>query len=303
MFISRRKFLNGAAAATGAFGTFGSYALAIEPGMMLDVTSYELTPPGWPANLPLKIAVIADIHACEPYMPVSRIRSICRLANSLAPDLTVILGDFNGGHNFVTAPVLPHQWGEAVSELRAPLGVHAILGNHDWWHGAIPKIRPSNVEAIRRALKDAGINVLENDALRLSHQGQTFWLLGLSDQLAIRVSSGHYLGADDLGHTLSQVTDDKPVLLLAHEPFIFRKVPARVSLTLCGHTHGGQVDIPFIGTPLASHRFGRNHVYGHTVEGGRHMIISAGLGTSVAPVRFGRPPEVVSVSLAPPMVA
>ena len=89
----------------------------------------------------LKIAVIADIHACEPWMSVARIRSICELANSLSPDLTVILGDFNAGHNFVTAAVLPEQWAEALTELEAPLGVYAILGNHDWWHGPLPRLR------------------------------------------------------------------------------------------------------------------------------------------------------------------
>ncbi len=91
------------------------------------------------------------------------------------------------------------------------------------------------------------------------------------------------------------VDDDAPVILLAHEPFIFESVPSRVALTLCGHTHGGQVNLPLVGAPLAEARFGHGHVYGHVVERDRHMIISAGLGTSFAPVRLGRPPEVVEV--------
>jgi predicted MPP superfamily phosphohydrolase len=284
-------------------GSLGSYAVGIEPGLMLDVTNYTLTPPGWPANLPLKIAVIADIHACEPWMPVSRIQTICDIANGLDPDLTVILGDFNGGHNYVTAPVFPHQWAEALSTLKAPLGVHAILGNHDWRHGAIPSLRGNNVDAIKVALRQANINLMENEALRLTSRGKPFWLLGLGDQIAYRVSRGVYRGADDLGQTLGRVTDDAPVLLLAHEPFIFNQVPKRVSLTLCGHTHGGQVDLPIIGSPFARRRFGAKHIYGHVIENGRHMVISAGLGTSIAPVRFGRPPEIVSIMLAPPMVA
>ena len=74
-------------------------------------------------------------------------------------------------------------------------------------------------------------------------------------------------------------------------------VPERVSLTLCGHTHGGQMSLPIIGSPFADSRFGSRHVYGHVVENNRHMVISAGLGASIAPVRIGRPPEVVRITL------
>lgn len=295
--VTRRRVLQGA----GAFGVatlgLGSYAFGVEPGLMLGVTSYNVTPPRWPDALSLKIAVIADLHACEPWMSQARVRGICELANSLAPDITVLLGDFNGGHNFVTAPVLPEQWGEAISVLRARLGVFAVLGNHDWWHGALPKMRGDEAEGARRALRHARVKLLENDGVRLGEGANAFWLLGLGDQIAYRVRRGQYNGADDLDGTMRKLTDEAPAILLAHEPYVFNRVPDRVSLTLCGHTHGGQVNLPLVGAPFARNRFGKNHVYGHVVEGGRHMIISAGLGTSIAPVRFGRPPEVVLVTL------
>ena len=295
--INRRRFLKGA----GAFGLattgLGSYAFGIEPGLMLGVTPYEVAPPGWTAGLILRIAVIADIHACEPFMNAARIRGICELANSLQPDVTVLLGDFNGGHNFVTGPVVPEQWGEAVSVLKAPLGVYAILGNHDWWHGALPKFRSDDAESVRRGLYHARIKLLENDAVRLNKDGRPFWLLGIGDQISHRIKRGVYRGSDDLDGTLALIKDDAPAVLLAHEPFIFDRVPERVSLTLCGHTHGGQVNLPIIGAPFAQNRFGKNHVYGHVIEGGRHMIISAGLGTSIVPARFGRPPEIVMVDI------
>ncbi len=303
MLINRRRFLRGAGVLGTGFTGLGAYAAGIEPGLMLDVTNYTLTPPGWPANLPLRIAVIADIHACEPWMSAARIRSICEVANGLKPDLTVILGDFNAGHNFVTAPVYPQQWAESLEILKAPLGVFAILGNHDWWHGALPNMRASNVDAVRDALAQAGVRTLENDAVRLKSGGKPFWLVGLGDQLAHRLSRGVYRGVDDLGHALGQITDEAPILLLAHEPYIFSKISRRVSLTLCGHTHGGQVNLPIIGSPSANRRFGANHVYGHVIEEGRHMIISAGLGTSDMPIRLGRPPEVVSIEIAPPLIA
>ena len=93
------------------------------------------------------------------------------------------------------------------------------------------------------------------------------------------------------------MTDGAPVLLLAHEPFVFRRVPERVSLTLCGHTHGGQVNLPVVTELFTELQFGMRQVYGHIVDGDRHMIISAGLGTSIAPVRLFRPPEIVLVTI------
>ena len=302
MLLSRRLFLKGSGGFLFGTSGVGAYGCGIEPGM-LELTSYAVTPRGWPAGFSLKIAVIADLHACEPWMPVSRIRSICELANSLSPDLTVVLGDFNAGHNFVTAAVLPEQWAEALTELEAPLGVYAILGNHDWWHGPLPRMRGDGAESIRRALHAIDIPVLENSAKRLTKGKQAFWLLGLADQIARRISRHHYQGLDDLRGTLRLVDDDAPVILLAHEPFIFDNVPSRVALTLCGHTHGGQVNLPIIGAAFAEARFGSDHIYGHIVEQDRHMIISAGLGTSIAPVRLGRPPEVVEVILGQPAVA
>ena len=298
--LSRRLFLKSSGGL--AFGATGAaaYAAGVEPGLMLERTAYSITPPNWPADLGLKIAIIADIHACEPWMPVSRIRTICEIANDMQPDLTVLLGDFNGGHNYVTGVVEPPQWGEALSVLRAPLGVYAILGNHDWWHGAIPKLPGDHGESVRRALKAASIRVLENDAVRLTHTGKPFWLLGLGDQLALRLGRGRHRGLDDLSGTLHKVKDDAPAILLAHEPYIFSKVPPRIAITLCGHTHGGQVNIPLIGSPIAESQFGKGHVYGHVVEDGRHMLISAGLGTSIVPVRFMRPPEIVELTLRNP---
>jgi predicted MPP superfamily phosphohydrolase len=301
--LTRRRFLTLTGASAFTATSLGGYAFGVEPGLLLERTTYAITPPKWPAGLALKIVILADIHACEPWMPASRVRAICEIANAMQPDLVVLLGDFNGGHNMVTAPVMPDQWGEALSILKAPLGVHAVLGNHDWWHGALPKMRGDQGEGVRKALKAASVRVLENDAVRLVWEGSPFWLVGLSDQLAVRVSRGQYRGFDDLDGALRLVSDDAPIVLLAHEPFVFGKVPERVAITLCGHTHGGQVNLPFLGAPFAARRFGKDHVYGHIVENGRHMLISAGLGTSIAPIRFMRPPEIVELNLGQPAIA
>lgn len=297
--IDRRAFLKISGALAGGSGALAAYAGGVEPCLSLELTKYELTPPGWSLRTPLKVSVIADIHVCEPYMSVARLQSICDLVNASKPDLVVMLGDFNGGHVFVTRPVEPAEWVDAVGSLTAPLGVWAILGNHDWWHGPVPGMRGDEGESVRRALRNAHVRLLENSAVRLTHGAEPFWIVGLADQLAYAVARGRWRGADDLSGSLAQVSDAAPVVLLAHEPMIFNSVPDRVSLTLCGHTHGGQINVPLLGSPYADRRFGSAHVYGHVIERDRHMIISAGLGESIVPVRFLRPPELVEITLLP----
>lgn len=298
--LSRRLFLQGAGGLAWATAGLGSYAFAFEPSLRLKLTSYHVAPPHWPDGLTLRAAVLADIHACEPWMPAARVRSIAELTNALAPDIIFILGDFNGSQRIVTGPVMPEEWGEALSILKAPLGVYSILGNHDWWHGALPDLPGDDAESVRRALAYAGVKLLENDVVRLVKDGRNFWVAGLGDQLAGPHGRGFGAGVDDLPGTLAQIKDRDPIILLAHEPYIFRRVPDRVSLTLCGHTHGGQVNLPVVGSPLSHPRFGwtfTDLVYGHIVEKGRHLIISGGLGTSQVPIRFMCPPEVLEVTI------
>lgn len=187
------------------------------------------------------------------------------------------------------------------------MGVHAVLGNHDWWEDRTAQERGRGPVFGRLALEKVGIPVYENDAVRLMKDGQSFWLAGLGDQIALlpRGKYGRRLGqgVDDLPLTLSKVTDDAPIVLLAHEPDIFPKIPTRVSLTLSGHTHGGQVRL-FNYSPVVPSRFRNKYAYGHVVERGdehsalpRHLIVSGGLGCSIAPIRFGVPPEINLIEL------
>ncbi len=294
--ISRRRFLlrAGSFAALGALGS-SAYAVGIEPSL-LDVTTYKFTPARWPAGQKLRICVIADIHACEPWMSAQHIRDMAMMANELKPDVTLLLGDYYAGHDYISRVVPAPEWGEALSVLKAPLGVYAILGNHDLWHGLQPSLPSDDGQAAIKALKAAGIKLLFNDAIRLSKDNKSFWLLGLGDQLAMRLGRGRFRGLDDLSGTLALVKDEAPVILMAHEPFIFSRVPERVNLTLCGHTHGGQINLPIIGAGLD---YGRKfkHVYGYINEDNREMIISGGLGTSFLPIRVGRPPEILDIHL------
>lgn len=293
--LSRRAFLRllQAAVATGAMG--GSWALA-EP-FWLRVQRYAFTPPNWPGGLKLRVAIVADLHACEPWMNGGRVADIAATTQALEADCILLLGDYIATHRF--AIDIPHgEWAEPLGRLQAPLGVHAVLGNHDWWSDARAMRSEDVMPAAGRALRERGVRVYQNDAVRLSKDGHAFWLAGLGDQVARLPIVGHRgdYGVDDLAGTLAQVGDDAPIILMAHEPDIFVEVPARVSLTISGHTHGGQVRL-FGYAPVAPSRLSRRYVYGHMTEDDRHIVVSGGLGCSGLPIRFGSPPEIVVLDL------
>jgi uncharacterized protein len=295
-WLSRRLFLKSLLGSAAALVGSGAYAFGIEPAFRLRVQRYALIPPGWPQGFRLKIAVVADIHVGEPYMGLLRVEEIVATTNALDPDVIVLLGDYVAGHRFMTRQIGMSEVAPVLAQLKAPLGIHAILGNHDWWDDRTAQRARRGPIIAARALRQAGIPVLENEAVRLMSGRQPFWLLGLGDQIAYIRGKGRFDGADDLPGTLAQVSDDAPAVLLAHEPDIFPKVPARVALTLSGHTHGGQVRL-FGYSPVVPSRYGNRYAYGHVVEDGRHLIVSGGLGTSILPVRFGVPPEIVLVEL------
>ena len=243
--ISRRQFLR-FVAGFGAFSaSTAAYGFGIEPLLRLRVARYEISPPQWPAGFQLKIAVIADLHACDPWMSLEHIEAIVERTNALDADIIVMLGDYVAGHRHVTRYIAAGEWAPVLAGLKAPLGVHAILGNHDWWSDKAVQQQGQGPTVARRALEAAGIPVYENDAMRLTKAGRPFWLAGLGDQLAYlparRFRPVKRIGVDDLAATLAKVTDDAPVVLLAHEPDVAMRVPARVALQLSGHTHGGQI--------------------------------------------------------------
>jgi uncharacterized protein len=306
--ITRRKLLKGVLGLGASSFVVGGYAFAVEPMWRLNVTRYAFSPPRWPAALKLRVAIVADVHASEPYMPVSRIRQIVARTNALNPDVTLLLGDYVKAHHWETRPVNSRDWSDALAGLRAPLGVHAVLGNHDWWEDHTAQRDGHGPIIARRELERVGIPVYENSVVRLAKNGRPFWLAGLGDQLALVGRRGKrykkFEGVDDLPVTLAKVTDDAPILLMAHEPDIFPLVPERVSLTISGHTHGGQVRL-FGYSPIVPSRYGNRYAYGHVVEREgpelskmeKHLIVSGGLGSSIMPVRFGVPPEIVMIEL------
>ena len=257
------------------------WAFWIEPAS-LAVREYDLHLPRWPPELAgLRVAALSDFHVGSPYNGIDKLQQIVALTNRSDPDLGVLLGDFVvhgvvGGERIPPGRIAP-----VLSNLEAPLGVWAVLGNHDWWY---------SFDGVRKPLSMQGIQVLEDQAAEISSPGSTFWLAGIGDAWA---------GNPDIGAALESVPHDAPLLAITHNPDIFSDMPDRVSLTVAGHTHGGQVALPLLGRPLVPSVHGQRYAAGWIVEEERHLFVTPGLGTSIMPVRFLVPPEISILKLYP----
>lgn len=251
-----------------------AWAFVIDPNRLV-TRQATLTIDRWPSSLSnLKIALLSDIHAGGSYIDERKLRLIVARTNQLQPDLILIAGDFiSGGRSH--HDMEPDVFAPLLKEFRAPLGVYAVLGNHDWWYDG---------EKVRRALEANGIKVLENEVAQVDTRGTSFWLVGLADL---------WTRPQRIGDAIANVPADAPLIALTHNPDIFPQLPPGVSLLLAGHTHGGQVRIPFIGSVVSVSRFGDRYVAGHIVENGRHLFVTTGIGTSIYPVRFNVTPEIV----------
>jgi uncharacterized protein len=306
MTVTRRSIIKVGAGLFLAGATGGAYSRFVEPGGTLALTRHAFTPEGWTPGLKLRVVALSDLHCGGAHMSLARIQEIVEITHSLEPDVVVLLGDYVTTRISNVHDMSPKTWSAALARLKAPLGVHSILGNHEFWDDDLVQRRGFGDPFGKLALLDAGLPVLENQVVRLAKGGQPFWLAGLGDQIAFktgysRQTGGLFRGLDDLPGTLRQVTDSAPVILLAHEPDIFARMPKRtdtanLALTLSGHTHGGQIRL--LGwSPYIPSQFGNRYAYGRVVENGLNMVVSAGLGTSGPPIRFGIPPEIVIVDL------
>jgi hypothetical protein len=244
------------------------WALLIEPRRLV-VRRREIEIDGWTAG-PLTIACVADLHAGAPQMQDRRIKRVVGRTAALDADLIALLGDFvDPRHHFVKR-VPPHVVAARLGRLRAPLGVLAVLGNHDW---------AGEGDFMPRALRAAGIRVLEDEALELRGG---LWVAGLGD-LRTR-------GAD-VEQALAGVPDRAALVVLSHDPDAFARMPDRPALMLSGHTHGGQVNVPWLRrrvAPIAS-----GYLNGEHRRGRAALYVTSGIGTSGWPVRFLKPPELV----------
>ncbi|MBY5934003.1 metallophosphoesterase [Tateyamaria omphalii] len=271
------------------------YAWWIEPAWRLRVVTWRISDPAWAGREPLRIVVISDLHAGAPHIPLSRVSRIVARANALKPDLAVHLGDYQAAHPFTLGRMTKGDIIARLAGFTAPLGSYAVLGNHDWWQDTKAAKARTTPEAAQ-ALRDHGIPLLDNSAIRLRDGKDAFWLIGLGDQRPLD-EGPEGEGFDDLDAALNEVTDDAPCILLAHEPDIWPDVPDRVFLTLSGHTHGGQIQIGQW-SPMIAASSNEDFNWGHYTSDGQHLVLSGGIGCSVAPVRFNVVPEITVIEVS-----
>jgi uncharacterized protein len=189
-------------------------------------------------------------------------------------------GDFVNMQMFGGGRLPPATIAAILAGIEAPLGRFAVLGNHDYAYGA---------DEVDKALTSQGIAVLNDERRTLHHEGQDIDVIGLPDARRLR--------PDGLA-LLAGLSAGRPAIMLAHDPFWFMHVPAGPHLTLAGHTHGGQIVLPVVGVLRNASRAPFRWSYGHVEEGGRHLYVSGGLGTSGIPLRIGMPPEYAILDVA-----
>jgi predicted MPP superfamily phosphohydrolase len=233
----------------------------------------------WPLKRPLRVAILADLHVGSPFNGVSKLEEVVRRTNSVEPDLVFIPGDLviQGvlGGRFVA----PETSALELAKLKSHSGVFGVLGNHD---------RKLSATRVEQALRSAGVEVLEDRSIEVVTPAGRIWVAGVSD---FRTAPHNVRAA------LAGVTSEAPLLVITHNPDVFPQLPDRINLTIAGHTHGGQVRIPLFGSPIVPSKYGQRFAAGHIVEGGRHLFVSTGIGTSIIPVRFRVPPAISVLTL------
>ncbi|MFN0111346.1 MAG: metallophosphoesterase [Blastocatellia bacterium] len=255
------------------------YAIFIEPDRLI-VHREAIVLPSWPAELRgMRIAAISDIHAGAPHIKLDKIRQLVELTNAQQPDLVLLPGDFVIQNVIGGKFIEPIALAAELKSLKAPLGVFAALGNHDWWY---------NAPRIKQAFEEAGIRVLDNQTIRIEHNGKAFWLAGFADE---------WEGNPKVAETLQQINDDSPVIAFTHNPDLFPALPNRIALTIAGHTHGGQIALPLIGRLVVPSKFKQRYAAGLVIESGKQLFVTTGVGTSIIPVRFGVTPEIALLTI------
>jgi predicted MPP superfamily phosphohydrolase len=225
---------------------------------------------GWPKGATaVRLVLISDLHVVEPDMPTTRLAGIVQRINALRPDCVLIAGDLISDRLLSTRHVPFDEALAPLAALRPKIATMAVLGNHD--HGR-------NGNDATAALRKYGVRVLSNDAARCG-------------ALAIGGIDDIYTGHDNIAATeiaLKRVGGIR--VMLTHSPDVFPQV-SDARLTLAGHTHCGQISLPFYGPPAIPSKYGRRFACGVIRENGKFLIVTAGLGVSVVPIRWNAPSD------------
>jgi len=264
--------------------TAGVWAVFIEPET-LRVREVAIESETW-TGPPLRLGLMSDTHVGSPHMDLARLRRVIARMNAEQPDIVLLLGDYAGGdlaakrrtpadREAVLAGVA------AFRALHSPLGTWAVLGNHDSWF---------DEAVLARAFEAAGIPLLQNRSVAVARSGGAFTLAGVADMRSRLLQTS-------VQEALSAAPEGRPVILMSHWPDPFAETPQRVALTVAGHSHCGQIDLPLIGRPFSASPGAALWPCGAYRVAGRDLFVTGGLGTSVVPMRIGAPPEIVILTL------
>jgi predicted MPP superfamily phosphohydrolase len=254
------------------------YAGWVEPST-LRVSAYSISQPS-PLLKGMRIAVISDLHGGAPHIDTAKIDRVVAMTNAAKPDLVLLAGDYVIGHVLGGEHMPIETIAAHLKGLHAPLGVYAVLGNHDRWE---------DPDHIANALRQAGIPVMANSHVILPAPRNAVTLVGIGDRAS---------GGARPGKALDGVTG--PALCFTHSPDIFPRLAPICALTIAGHTHGGQIFLPMLGRPAVAEiasRYGQRYAIGIIRERGMILFVSPGIGTSGLPLRFGVPPEISLLTL------
>jgi predicted MPP superfamily phosphohydrolase len=277
---SRRTFLRRSMYGLTAV-SFGGNAY----GMLIGKSSYDITeatfaiphlPPGLSG---FTIGLISDIHS-SIFMSKTEMDEYVRLVNSLQTDMIVVPGDFV---NSAVEQVYP--FAESFSNLRAPLGVYGVMGNHDFYN--------HNPDLVAKEVNDCGVTLLRNDKRIIEKNGDQFYLIGVDD--VGRETTAMVKFETAIGHAPLEI----PRILLCHRPYYLRQAADRnIDLVLSGHTHGGQIVLGRIGdTVIAPASIASTYICGKYSLGNTHMYVSRGIGTVALPIRINCPAEITRITL------
>ncbi len=234
--------------------------------------------PDWPKDTPpLKIILLSDTQMAGPDMTPERLSAIVEQVNTHNADIIALAGDYISQKTFSTKHYTAGQSIAPLKNLKANMGIVAVLGNHDYWAGE---------EGFIAAFNDANIPVLRNEAISIGPIN----MVGIDDEF----TRHHDIEAAE--ESLKRLSP-APNVVLTHGPDVTPKIKFDTAVILAGHTHCGQIKLPFIGAIKQVSRYGERFECGYLKDRYNYIVISAGLGTSIFPIRINAPPDFWVITL------